>query len=70
MAGRVDWSQLSPELQAQLRQRGASAPRKPRKLTKERERQHALRVLGSLSVLTQAERARVLRYALKVNDIK
>lgn len=44
------------------------AGEKRRQFTAEDERRHALRLLAQLADLTQKERGRVLRRALKINE--
>lgn len=57
------------DLPAELRRR-LNVRRAPRRtMTADRMRGHALDVLAQLSNLSQRDRARVLRHALKVNAV-
>ena len=62
----IPLADLPPEMQAKLGIKPVKE-RKPR-FTAEQERQQAIRVLNTIHVLTQPERSRVLRRALKMND--
>ena len=70
---RIDFADLAPELQRKLREQArvqnVKLPRQRKTMQLEQVRQRALRVLGDLSDLTQRERARVLRHALRVNEV-
>lgn len=66
----VALSDLSPEARAAVRrQLGRSRLAAPRKFTREHERRYSLRILAEIAELSQTERRRVLRHALKVNDV-
>lgn len=70
MKPRIDFSDLAPETQQKLRAQGVKPPRRRAKPFQiEQVRQRALRVLAEISDLTQAQRDRVLRHALRVNEV-
>lgn len=56
---------LKPEDRKRL---GIPAPRR-RRLSKDDVRSHAIRALAELAGLTQTERERVLRHAIRVNAV-
>ena len=65
----VDLEELPPELRARLNGNGAAPRKRARSMSADEVRSHALRVLAAVAGLTQAERARVLRHAAKVNEV-
>ena len=65
MASRINANDLTP---AQRRQLGVRKPRE-QKFTMEHVRRHAIEVLSAISNLKQGERKRVLKHALKVNEL-
>jgi hypothetical protein len=53
-----------------LEKLGLAAPKKRlRTFTAEMERRHAIKCLGQIADLEQSQRARVLRRALKMNEV-
>lgn len=62
----IDAGELPPELRKKL---GVKKPRGERAFTMHMVRSYALRVLYVMADLTPSERTRVLRQALKVNDV-
>lgn len=69
--GQVTLFDLPPEVQERLlEQEGNSGGRKPRSMTADQVRGLALRVLGVLADRsTQAERKRILRKAVEINEV-
>lgn len=67
---KLNFDELSPEIQKRLREEhGVRKPRAPRKMTKEVIRRRALRVLSGISDLSQADRNRVLEFAITLNEV-
>lgn len=66
MATKIKFEDLDPA------QRKAMGVRKPREteFSAEDVRAHAIRCLAAIAGLTQAERDRVLKHALKMNKLK
>ena len=65
MSGKIDAGDLPPELRRKLGIRRQAK----RSMTMHDVRSYSLRVMAVMADLTQRERARVLRQALKVNDV-
>ena len=66
MAG-INFDDLPPELQASLRQ--DLGIRSKRSITMEEVRRNTIAVLYVIRSLTKRERVRVLKHALKVNEV-
>lgn len=62
---------LPPDVRKRLREQGVKVtrPRSRRGLNMHGVRSFAIRVLEVMADQTQSDRARVLRHALKVNDV-
>lgn len=71
MAGTVDLADLSPEVRRQLAAKGAKIAKTTRTTTMTRDavRTAAFRVMAVLADLAPAQRERVLRHALKLNEV-
>jgi hypothetical protein len=70
--GVIDFKDLSPEVQARVKaQTGGKKPRKTRvqNMTKEDCKREAIRVLAVVADLSDSERERVLRMAIKLNEV-
>lgn len=66
----VSLNDLTPEQRAAVRrQTGRRRLASGRTFTADQERRHALRVCAAIAELTQDQRARVLRRALRVNAV-
>jgi hypothetical protein len=68
MSKGVPFDELPAAVRAQLKAE-ARAPKASRSFTVERERQRAIELLAVVSDLSQSERGRVLRRALKLNEV-
>jgi len=63
----VNIKDLPPDIQKRVR-KTVGIP-KARRFTAEQERRHALLILAAIADLTQAERARVLVRAKRINEV-
>jgi hypothetical protein len=67
MPGRIDFDEIPPD---QLKALGLRRPKsKGATMPRDRIRGYALKILGSLSELTPAERRRILDFAQKLNRL-
>ncbi len=64
----INIEDLDAETRKRLAKNGVRAPRK-NEFSKDAVRKHAIEVLAAISGLTQAQRARVLTHATKVNNV-
>ena len=69
-APKIDLKDCSPEVRKQLlNAAGECEPRKARTFTIDRVRSESIKVLAVVANLTPSERKRVLRHALKMNEV-
>jgi hypothetical protein len=66
MAGKIDLRELPPELRDALKRK---LGKRSRTMTMHEVRSYSLRVLAVMADLQQSQRARILRHALRVNEV-
>lgn len=62
----AEWADIPPDVRKQL---GLKRPRAAKSMNMHTVRTYSIRVLHVVADMTQKDRARVLRHALKVNEV-